>query len=71
MTNKSLYTNVSIKKTGYAEVMPGQPIRYDFTGIGNNSTIQPDLLLLARHPAQPGGAAGQDRHRHLQRARQL
>lgn len=38
MTNKSLYTNVSIKKTGYAEVMPGQSIRYDFTGIANNST---------------------------------
>ena len=38
MTNKSLYTNVSIKKTGYVEVMPGQQIRYDFSGIGNNST---------------------------------
>ena len=38
MTNKSLYTNVSIKKTGYAEVMPGQSIQYDFSGIGNNST---------------------------------
>ena len=38
MTNKSLYTNVSIQKTGYVEVMPGQQIRYDFSGIGNNST---------------------------------
>ena len=38
MTNKSLYTNVSIKKTGYVEVMPGQLIRYNFTGIANNST---------------------------------
>ena len=38
MTNKSLYTNVSIKKTGYLEVMPGQSIQYDFSGIGNNST---------------------------------
>ena len=38
MTNKSLYTNVSIKKMGYVEVMPGQSIRYDFSGIGNNST---------------------------------
>ena len=37
-SNKSLYTNVSIKKTGYAEVMPGQSIRYDFSGIANNST---------------------------------
>ena len=38
MTNKSLYTNVSIMKTGYTEVMPGQQIRYDFSGIANNST---------------------------------
>ena len=38
MTNKPLYTNVSIKKTGYAEVMPGQSIRYTFSEIGNNST---------------------------------
>ena len=38
MTNKSVYTNVSIKKTGYVEVMPGQQIRYDLSGIGNNST---------------------------------
>ncbi len=38
MTNKSLYTNVSIQKTGYSEVMPGQSIRYDFAGIANNST---------------------------------
>ncbi len=38
MTNKALSTNVSIKKTGYAEVMPGQGIRYTFSDIGNNST---------------------------------
>ena len=38
MTNKSLYTNVSIKKTGYVEVMPGQTLCYDFTDIANNST---------------------------------
>ena len=38
MTNKALYTNVSINKRGYAQVMPGQQIRYDFTGIANNST---------------------------------
>ncbi len=38
MTNKSLYTNVSIKKTGFVEVMPGQQIRYDFSDIANNST---------------------------------
>ena len=38
MTNKSLYINVAIQKTGYAEVMPGQNIRYTFSGIANNST---------------------------------
>ena len=38
MTNKSLHTDVSIKKTGYVEVMPGQLVRYNFTGIANNST---------------------------------
>ena len=38
MTNKRLYTNVSIKKTGYVEAVPGQTLRYDFTGIANNST---------------------------------
>ena len=38
MTNKALSTNVSIKKTSYAEVMPGQGIRYTFSDIGNNST---------------------------------
>ena len=38
MTNKALYTNVSIKKIGYTEVMPGQQIRYDFSNIANNST---------------------------------
>ena len=38
MTNKSLYTNVSITKRGYSQVMPGQTIRYDFSDIANNST---------------------------------
>ena len=38
MTNKSLYTNVSITKRGYSEVVPGQSIKYDLSGIGNNST---------------------------------
>lgn len=39
MTNKSIRTGVSISKTGYAEVMPGQTIRYTFSGIGNDSTV--------------------------------
>ncbi len=38
MTNKSLSTNVSIKKTGYVEVMPGQLVRYNFTA---SPTIPP------------------------------
>ena len=38
MTDKSLYTNVSITKRGYSEVMPEQSIRYDFSDIANNST---------------------------------
>ena len=32
-------TGVSIKKTGYAQVMPGQPIRYTLTQISNTSTV--------------------------------
>ena len=38
MTNKSVYTNVAIKKTGYKEVMPGQTAMYTVSGIANNST---------------------------------
>ncbi len=71
MTNKSLYTNVSIQKTGYVEVMPGQQIRYDLSSIANNSTYQPHILLLEGHAPHSGGAAGQDCHWHLQRAGQL
>ena len=37
--NSSVTTGVSIKKTGYAQVMPGQPIRYTLTQIGNTSTV--------------------------------
>jgi len=40
--NRSVYTHVSITKRGYAEVMPGQQIRYTFSGIGNNSTVALD-----------------------------
>ena len=36
--NDSVSTGVSIKKTGYNEVMPGQPIKYTITGVGNTST---------------------------------
>ena len=39
MTNKSLYTNVSIKKTGYNEATPGQSIQYNLTNIANNSNV--------------------------------
>ena len=37
--DESVATGVAIKKTGYAEVMPGQPIRYTVTGIANTSTV--------------------------------
>ncbi len=37
--NDSVSTGVAIKKSGYAEVMPGQPIKYTLTGIGNSSTV--------------------------------
>lgn len=37
--NSSVNTGVSIKKTGYTQVMPGQPIRYTLTQIGNTSTV--------------------------------
>ena len=40
--NKSVYTNVSIQKRGYTEVIPGQQIRYDFKNIANNSTVALD-----------------------------
>ena len=62
MTNKSLYTNVAIQKTGHAR--PEYPLHllrhrqqlHDFSHI----------VLLARYPARGGGAAGEDHHRHLQ-----
>ena len=37
--NESVYTNVSIDKSGYTQVVPGQEIRYTFQDIGNNSTV--------------------------------
>ena len=37
--NSSVATGVSIQKTGYAEVMPNQPIQYTITEIGNTSTV--------------------------------
>ena len=40
--NKSIYTNVSVTKRGYVEVVPGQSIRYDFKNIANNSTVPLD-----------------------------
>ncbi|MDO4269544.1 MAG: SpaA isopeptide-forming pilin-related protein [Eubacteriales bacterium] len=42
MLNESVYTNVSIDKTGYAQVVPGQSIRYTFKEIGNNSSVAID-----------------------------
>ena len=40
--NESVYTNVSIGKSGYTEVVPGQDIRYTFKDIANNSTVPLD-----------------------------
>lgn len=37
--DNSVGTGVNIKKTGPAEVMPGQPIKYTITGVGNASTV--------------------------------
>ena len=42
VTNASVNTGVSIKKTGPSEVMPNQPIRYMFLQIGNNSNVALD-----------------------------
>ena len=42
VTNASVDTGVSIKKTGPSEVMPDQPIRYTFSQIGNTSNIALD-----------------------------
>ena len=37
--DESIATGVAVKKTGYAEVMPGQSIKYTLTGIANTSTV--------------------------------
>lgn len=37
--NSSIYTNVSVTKRGYRQVVPGQTINYDFKNIANNSTV--------------------------------
>ena len=40
--NTSVFTNVSVHKSGYKEVVPGQSIRYEFSDIANNSTVPLD-----------------------------
>lgn len=40
VTNKSLATGVAITKTGPAEVMAGQPVRYVLSGIANTSNVR-------------------------------
>lgn len=42
VTNKSLTTGVSIAKTGPKEIMAGQPVRYTFSGIANDSNVRLD-----------------------------
>ncbi len=39
VTNKALSTGVSITKTGPKQIMAGQPVRYVFSDIGNNSNV--------------------------------
>ena len=38
-TNQSVSTGVGITKTGFGEVMPGQLLWYDFSGITNRSSV--------------------------------
>ena len=40
--DESVGTGVSIQKTGPKEAMSGQPVKYTFSGIGNNSTVPLD-----------------------------
>ena len=42
VTNKALTTGVSITKTGPKEIMAGQPVRYAFSNIANNSNVRLD-----------------------------
>ena len=42
MRNTSVFTNVSVHKSGYKEVVPGQVIRYEFSDIANHSTVPLD-----------------------------
>ena len=42
VSDKSMTTGVSITKTGPAEIMAGQPVRYAFSGIGNTSNVRLD-----------------------------
>lgn len=39
VSDPSCYINVSVDKTGYTQVMPGQEIQWHFQNIGNNSTV--------------------------------
>ena len=42
VSDKSLTTGVSITKTGPKEVMGGQPVRYQISGLGNKSNVRLD-----------------------------
>lgn len=46
VTDKSLSTGVSITKTGPKEVMAGQPVRYQFSGIANTSNVRLDSFYF-------------------------
>ena len=46
VTDKSLTVGVSITKTGPKEVMAGQPVRYQFSGIANTSNVRLDSFYF-------------------------
>ena len=64
--NKSCYTNVSVTKRGYNQIVPGQEVRYTFTNIKNNSNRTAEQLLLERYPSCQCGEIGENHHRHLE-----
>ena len=53
------------------EVMPGQLIRYNFTGIANNSTTALESFYWRDTLRCQSGAAREDLYRHVEYPRQL
>lgn len=54
--NESVYTNVSISKSGYTQVVPGQEIRYTFKDIGTTPQSRWTAFIgVIRCPQTPSG----------------